>query len=75
MPNTAGEWIFQIIMRKNDGETFEQIKQTFGNCLDRPIYDEYFEYHPNYNANMDRLKFVYDNYNIEIEDNLVTTYA
>ena len=44
MPNTAGEWIFQILTCKEYGETFEQIENTFGDCLDYWIYDEYFEH-------------------------------
>ena len=69
MPNTAGEWIFQIITCKQYGETFEEIKNTFGNCLDACIYDEYFENyinHPNYSKSRSRIEFVYNNFDIEI---------
>ncbi len=77
MPNTAGEWIFQILTCKEYGETFEQIENTFGDCLDYWIYDEYFEHfnnHPKYSKSISRLKFVYDNFNVEVEDNIATTY-
>ncbi len=69
MPNTAGEWIFQIITCKQLGETFEEIENTFGDCLDYWIYDEYFEHyinHPNFSKSINRLRFVYDNFEVEI---------